>query len=262
MRELNEDGSLKNAQLFFQEKGIVVGTVLVRKSDKIKCRVNAISADVISVESVDSAGNFADVKAADVLQGLWSRCQWKDTPDAKAVVPKVSSAPGFSQIMTAVGLQFKLCILATQHETVLNGVKVSLKPKCVTSSKSFDKNKLVLVPFVPKVMVCSDDPPKNAIKLMASSTDVSYFLKPSSTVPKTDDDMVIPFWFMETHASDFNMEIHWVKMDEYKLPVARNIRPIKDDEHLVLSISEPQVLAEPLFATDEPKTKKRRKSGD
>jgi hypothetical protein len=39
MRELNVDGGLKTAQLFFQEKGIVVGTVLVRKSDKIKCRV-------------------------------------------------------------------------------------------------------------------------------------------------------------------------------------------------------------------------------
>ena len=236
MRELNVDGSLKNAQLFFQEKGIVVGAVLVRKSDTIKCRVKAISADMISVESVDSAGDFADIKPVDVLQGLWSRCQWKDTPDAKAVVPKISVVPCFSQIMTTVGLQFKLCTLATQHETVLKGVKVCFKPKCVTSSKSFEKNKLVLVPFVPKVMFCSDDPPKNAIKLMASSDGVSYFLKPANTVPKTDDDMVIPFWFMETHTSDFNMEIHWVKMDEYKLPVARNIRPIKDDEHLVLSI--------------------------
>jgi hypothetical protein len=247
MRELNPDGTIKDVQSFFQEHGISVGTVLIRKADKSKCKVAKILLDTINVVSLDSKAE-ASIATSEIMQGLWSRC--KDTPheQEKELHGKIYRAPMFLHLMTASKLHAKLCDLAVQHDAGLNGIKMSMKPRSVIATKSFEKHKLVLVPWSHKVFFGKEEP-KNCLKLQVpfEFADVEFWVKPIGGGAKTDDDIVVPYWFLSTDSSDFNMEIFWVKCDDFKLPVARNIRAIKLDETLKLAGAESKVAVEPLF---------------
>ena len=248
MRELNADGTIKNVHAFFQEHGIAVGAVISRKADKAKCRISEILFDTIKVVSLDSKDE-ASIPTGEVLQGLWSRCrETSDGSDEKDLKAKVAAAASFTHIMTATQLHSKLCEIAVQHDAVLGGINMSMKPKSVITTKNFEKHKLVLVPWSNKVIFGPEEP-KNSLKLHVpfELADVVFWVKPWVVPPKSEGDIVVPYWFMSTDSADFNMEVHWVKCDDFKLPVARNIRALKSGEPLVLAGLQSKGTVTPLF---------------
>ena len=267
MRELNADGTIKNVDAFFQEHGISKGAVLVRKADKAKCRIVEILLDTIKVVSLD-AKDEASIPTREVLQGLWSRYrETVDGSDEKELHAKIAAAPFFESIMTSTQLHSRLCDLAVQHESVLEGVKMHMKPKSVLATKNFDKHKLVLVPWSNKVLFGPEEP-KQSLKLQVpfELSNSAFWLKPWVVPPKSDNDIVVPYWFMSTDSTDSNMEVWWVKCDDFKLPVARNTRAIKSGEPLVLAGLQSKGTVAPLFGSvssgsaDSKPPKKQRKS--
>ena len=267
MRELNADGTIKNVDALFQERGISIGAVLVRRSDKAKCRIVGLLLDTIKVVSLD-AKEEASIPTSEVLQGLWSRClETSDGSDDKDLHGKVATSHSFIYISTATKLHSYLCDLAVQHDAVLGGIKMCMKPKSVIATKNFEKHKLVLVPWSNKVMF-GDEERKGSLKLNVpfELAGKVFWVNPLVVAPKSDDDIVVPYWFMSTDSADFNMEVSWVKFDDFKLPVARNIRAIKSGDSLVLAGSQSKGTVTPLFGSsssmnaDNKPPKKARKS--
>jgi hypothetical protein len=263
MRELSPDGTIKDMTSLLKEQGFVVGAYIVRKSDKTQCMVKEITADSVVLEGVGSPG-IVSLPFDTALQGQWSRYNPKHVESQQAVSPRVSTSGWFLNLNLSTTLHLKMCSLAVQHEAILSGLKVSLKPKAVVATKAFKKNKLVLVPFSSKVNFREDEAPsKSTLQIHVSSSKAFFWLQPMTSPPKGADDMIVPFWFVQTDPKDFNMEMHWVKIDDYKLPVARNTRSIKADEPLILlKAQDPKAVTEPLFTPkpDEEPQKKRRRS--
>lgn len=246
MRELNPDGTIKNIQAYYEEYGISIGSTLMRKSDKSKCKVIALFADKCQVSSLDSKSQ-AYIPIQEVLQGQWSRCQDDENRDIE-YTPKVAKASLFELSRIATELHEKLCALAVEHDSCLSGIKISGKPKGIVAVSNFQKHKLVLVPWSFKVFG-GREAPKNSLQLSVpfEHTSNQYWIKPLTAAPKSNDEVVVPYWFMSTHSSDFNMEVFMMKCDDYKIPVARNIRPITQGEPLVLEGLQSHEAASSLF---------------
>ena len=134
-------------------------------------------------------------------------------------------------------------------------LKVHLKPsKQVVSGTAFDKGKLFLVPLCQRVLFSFkiDRIQDVRLSVKVAGSDAVFWLVPMGNAPK-EDNAISPFWFMSSHDQDHNMDIHMIKIDDFKLPVARNIKTIKAGDTLVMYKPKRVAHVEPLV-TPEPST--------
>ena len=70
MRELNPDGSLRNAEDLLKDQGFVIDTFVRRKADKLECQIKHIGGNQVQLEELHKKG-LMKVSSDQFLSGKW-----------------------------------------------------------------------------------------------------------------------------------------------------------------------------------------------
>lgn len=237
MRELNLDGTVKDVACLMSELGFSIGSYAERKVDKSRGKIISISEVEVKLEVMSAPGVVATVPIKMFLDSQWVRFVPKPEKTIVSVTPQPILNDEFEAIRFSGLILQKMCDLAISHDTTARKVSVQLSPsKQVVAQSSFEKGKLVLVPVCAKVLHSFQQERSNESRVIAQvpKSSAIFTLVPYRNAAK-DDGCVAPFWFMAASSEDYNMEMTVVKSDgDIRLPVARNIKPIKEGDSLVL----------------------------
>lgn len=264
MRELNVDGSVKDVACLMAELGFVVGGFAERKADKTKGKIVTMSDSEVKVEIIGAPGVSANVPLKLFLDAQWVSYTPKPQRPEVVVSPKSVLTDDFQAVRHGAMILQKMCELAILNDKAAQRLKVQFQPgKQVVSEVAFEKGKLILVPLCSKVVHSFQiDRSDNKVTAQVVNSKATFTLVPMGNAPK-DDGTVAPFWFMSSSSDDFNMELTHQKDGDFRLPVARNVKPIKPGDQLI--VFKPKKVVEPLktdaqAVTPEPPPKKKRKS--
>lgn len=240
MREISIDGTLKDTAVLMHAAGFQVGDYVERKADKVRGQLIEVTNESVKIQMDDPVGVVGRFPLKDFLTKSWVKTSAK--PDPVELVPDglASSFDAFVAARVSSIIQLEICTLTTSHEKLALSTKVCLKPvKGVVCTKSFDKGKFTLVPTTIKINFKAGKPPTGtSVVHVQPSSLLSFWLGPAHLPKVGDNGMIVPFWHMQKDSDEWNMEITMVKVvhDGYKLqiPVARNIKPLKAGDWLVL----------------------------
>ena len=238
LRELNSDGSLKDVLTLVFEQGFQIGCHVERKSDKSKGQIVAMAPDMIKLEVAGSPGLLASVPTSTFLQGMWTKYTPKPSPTEVSFALASTNATLKIQQKCAAIFQ-KMCDLTFQHESVASGLLFQIKPqKRTVAIKKFEKGKLILVPVCQKVAFKVGDPApsnhSNPLLLQVSGFEgVHFWLVPFGNQVK-EDTFMAPYYHISQNHEGHNMEIHYQKYDDFKVPIAKNIKLVSEGDLIVL----------------------------
>lgn len=240
MRELNPDGSLRNAEDLLSDQGFVADAFVRRKADKLECQIKHISGSQVQVQELHKKG-LMKVSSDQFLSGAWSLF----TPRKEAEVMQDLSIFGLSQsldyqaALMVAEIQKEVEILAQKHDAdgVLGKLSLQTRPnKALAVKHKINKGQLVLVPCTWKIIQRSSaqGDMANAVKVETAWTmdDRQFWLSTCSSLPKADEDansgkfFVSPF-FLVTGSEDpecINMEsiLSGSKTAKVRVPLLRN----------------------------------------
>lgn len=243
------------------EMGYQVGSHVERKSDKSKGQIVSMDVDMIKLEVAESPGLIATVPTLSFLQGHWAKYTPKASP-TESLFTLASNTSELKIMAKCAAIFQRMCDLTFTHESSVAGLKFQIKPqKFVEATKKFEKGKLVLVPVCQKVSFkVGDPPPTSSLVVHASGfAGVHFWLVPYGNQYK-ENTFMAPFYHIGTNHEDFNMEMQWLKVEDFKLPVARNVKVIEEGDRVVLFKEKPPQ-EPPLVASDSsslPKTKRKK----
>ena len=236
MRELNIDGTMKDVNGLLQEQGFRVGDHVARKAGNIRGQIEEILSEEVKVRLEDPQGVIGKFPLVQFLQHQWS--QYKPKVHVGDVVLTVvpSACPQFSSCAAASAIHHTVSELTLQHESLLQHLKIQLKPKAVVVTKSFEKGKLILVPTCLKVSHSVDRPARQVVDIPVPGSSAFFWLSPMSVLPKTDEaGHIVPFWHVQAVDEHHNMELVWLKVGDapFKVPVLKNNKQVKPGDALV-----------------------------
>ena len=261
MRELNDDGTMKDVSGLLQEQGFRVGDHVARKAGNMRGQIEEILVDEVKVRLEDPPGVIGKFPLVAFLQHQWS--QYKPKVHVGDVVLTVvpSACPQFSSCAAASAIHHAVSQLTFQHESLLQYLKIQLKPKAVVVTKSFEKGKLILVPTCLKVSHSVDRPVRQVIDIRVPGSSAFFWLTPMSGLPKTDEaGHIVPFWHVQGVDEHHNMELGWLKVGDtpFKVPVLKNSKQVKPGDVLVRKSIGADTPTEANADADPPPQKKRK----
>ena len=139
MRELNPDGSLRNAEDLLSDQGFVTDACVRRKADKLECAIKHIIGNQVQVQELHKKG-LMKVSSDQFLSGAWSLF----TPRKEAEVLQELKIFGLSQsleyqaALMVAEIQKELDFLAKKHDAdvVLEKLSLQMKPHKAKASLS------------------------------------------------------------------------------------------------------------------------------
>ena len=265
MRELNLDGTVKDVSCLMSELGFSLGSYAERKADKSRGKIISISEIEVKLEIMSAPGVVASVPIKMFLDSQWVRFAPKPEKTSVSVIPQPIMNDEFEAIRLSGLISQKMCDLVISHDATARKLSVQLSPsKQVVAQSSFEKGKLVLVPACAKVSYAFQQDRSNESRVIVQvrKSSAIFTLVPFRNAAK-DDGCVAPFWFTAASSEEFNMEMTVVKSSDGDicLPVARNIKPIKQGDSLVLfkkkRVADPLVVETQSGSSKPPAPKKK-----
>ncbi len=266
MRIYNHDGSLDGMHQLVKEMGFVVGAHVVRKGDKTYAQIVGMENEFVLLnlaDATDATGESHKVHCRSFLKKEWRKYTPKKEVETLSEHEKYYGVhqDEFIQMMIKHRIIEEMHDLGATHSMHDSDLQLEVKPsKGVIALKKYPKGKLILVPVSCKIGCTPESKsiPTQNIVLGALVTNVHeekmvFSLAPHILLPKDDDEgydshgFLCPFWFIEfsDDPSKVNMEIfpdlhsydqtkqrYWEAKP--KIPVARNTRPIAENERLCL----------------------------
>ena len=233
MRELNPDGSLRNAEDLLSDQGFVTDACVRRKADKLECQIKHITGNQVQVQELHKKG-LMKVSGDQFLYGAWSLV----TPRKEAEVLQELSTFGLSQsleyqaALMVAEIQKELDLLAKKHDAdgVLEKLSLQMKPhKALAVKQKFNKGQLVLVPCTWKIVQRSSH---QGALAQGVKVETAWTMDDREYLAKADDDatsgkfFVSPFFLMNGSEEPdcINMEIIWsgTKTAKIRVPLLRN----------------------------------------
>lgn len=240
MRELNEDGTLKDAAVILLAAGFQLGDWVERRADKARGKLFQITNESVKLEVEGSPDIIAAFPLKEFLTKQWVKTTAKQEPVEFIPTGPMESFEAFVAARVAALIQAEVCSLSTLHEEMVLSTKVCVKPvKGVQCCGDFGKGKLTLVPTTIKVNYKAGNPPNGAAQALVQPRSPTSFWLGAVHLPKAGEEgMMVPFWHLQRSDEDFNMEIVYIKFThgtlQFKIPVAQNIKAVKAGEWLTL----------------------------
>ena len=248
MRELNPDGSLRNAQDLLNDQGFVIDAFVRRKADKLECQIKHIGGNQVQLEELHKKG-FLKVSSDQFLSGKWHVF----TPRKDVEVLQDLSVFGFSQsieyqaALMVAEIHKELEILQQKHDAdgVLAKLALQLRPNKALVVKE-KVSKLVLVPCTWKIVQRSSSQGDlaNAVKVETAwnMDDRQFWLSSCVSLPKADDDassgkFCVSAFFLVNGSEEpdcINMEmfLSGSKTAKIRVPLLRNTVPLAKGDAL------------------------------
>lgn len=266
MRELNSDGSLRNASELLADKGFTLQAFVRRRADKLECRIDGIHGQQIHLVELKNKG-VMKVPLEQFLAGTWVIFQPRSEPeiieDLSVFMP--SECYDFQAAVVVACIQQELATLTENHKNILSQLSMQLKPtKALVTTEKFKAGQLVLVPSSFKIVqrLKSQGDLPNAVKAQVDwkLDDRQFWITACNSLPKVDEAFepgkhcMAPFFAVPT--SEDNDSVNLVmsmassKESKVKIPVLKNTHaiakgtsllqaPIKKDnkrEHLEMPV--------------------------
>ena len=267
MRELNEDGSVKDSACLLNEAGFFVGSWVRRKADaETGCICSAQNGKV----SLKQADRVVRVSLDAFLDGQWVIFTPKAEPqvldDVRIYSPK--NSPEYQRNILLANCVLDLSDLYEKYEesAMWDRLQVNLKPRKSLSASGFiGKGKLVLCPASLQIKT-GIKKPDDALLIQQPNQEFEVWIQATCNLPKAEGDpgFLNPCFFVQplTDESACNMEVFYVKSTRSKqvrLPLLRNSCDLQEGQVLYILKGSKQAVLEPLSPETPPKKRIRAK---
>jgi hypothetical protein len=244
MRELDTHGRLKNTETVYAAKGYVVGAHLRRKQDGEFCTAVLSSFNSDGSVSLDTGGpGHAQITIAELAS--WSVFKPKGEAFTDVSALQAHKSEEFEMFVAKAKVALAVQTLMTEHAKSYDSIQLMLgKPRSVTTTRSFNKGTLIIVPASMKITIkeCTRDQVPNGVAYCGEAKTGHHCWLAQHTVLPNDtrsDGFVCAWWFIDVgdEPDDGNMVLTTVKVaghDSLKIPVLKNIKPLKDGDKLSL----------------------------
>ncbi|CAE7245005.1 unnamed protein product [Symbiodinium sp. CCMP2456] len=242
MRELNSDGSLRNASELLADKGFTLQAFVRRRADKLECRIDGIQGQQIHLVELGKKG-IMKVPIEQFLAGTWAIFQPRSEPeiieDLSVFMP--SECHDFQAAVVVACIQKELATLTEDHKDVMLQLSLQLKPtKALVTKKNFSKGQLVLIPSSYKVVQRpkSQGDLSNAVKVQVDwqADDRQFWITACNSMPKADEAFepgkhcLAPFFLVpaseEVGAINLVMFMAGSKESKVKIPILKNTHAV------------------------------------
>ena len=269
MRELHEDGSVKETSQLMAESGFQVGMHVKRKGDGECGCIQKILQGRVHLSKPD--GTTGRLSVDSFLRGDWNQYTPKAQPELleDLTVHKPQSFPDFQHAAMMADMILDLRdLLEKHHEHACHGkLHLQLKPRKVLLAAAFiGKNKLTLVPAGVQVKHGPKKPEDALFQIQAPTAGYYFWIQPLTVFPKVEGEagFVNPAFFVQPLAEEeaVNMDIVYVKGSRCRnvtYPVLRNTKDLQQGDVLYLQKNKAPVQLEPLQADSPPKKRLRSK---
>ena len=192
MRELNPDGSLRNAQDLLGDQGFVLGACIKKKGEKFEGQITGLDGSSVTVKDLKSGG-VLKVQARDMLCSGWITFKPKADPESIASLqsmgPKKNNDFLAGRVIAEIHGAMHELVTTHDSQKALGGLSVQLKPsRALVSSEVFGKGKLILVPYSWKVLTRSPkpEPMANAVQVQTKwkLDDREFWIVSCNSLPK------------------------------------------------------------------------------
>ena len=192
MRELNPDGSLRNAQDLLKDQGFVHGACIKKKGEKFEGQITGLDGSSVTVKDLKSGG-VLKVQAQDMLCAGWIVFKPKAEPESIASLQSMGPKKNHDFLAgQVIGEIYQVMHdLVSTHEShkVLGGLSLQLKPnKALVSNQVIPKGKMVLVPYSWRVLTRNPkgEAMANAVQVQTKwkLDDRELWIASSNTLPK------------------------------------------------------------------------------
>ena len=192
MRELNPDGSLRNAQDLLGDQGFVLGACIKKKGEKFEGQITGPDGSSVTVKDLKSGG-VLKVQARDMLCSGWITFKPKADPESIASLqsmgPKKNNDFLAGRVIAEIHGAMHELVTTHDSQKALGGLSVQLKPnRALVSSEVFGKGKLILVPYSWKVLTRSPkpEPMANAVQVQTKwkLDDREFWIVSCNSLPK------------------------------------------------------------------------------
>ena len=214
MRELNPDGSLRNAEDLLGDQGFVLGACIKKKGEKFEGQITGLEGSVVTVKDLKSGG-VLKVQARDMLCSGWITFKPKAEPESieSLQVMGPSTNADFMAGLLIAQIHQTMHELVSTHKSqeTLGGLSLQLKPcRGLLSQEVYAKNKLILVPYSWKVITRTPkpEPMANAVQVQTKwkADDREFWIVscnhlPKDGTPEVQKDFVSPY-FLVTSCED------------------------------------------------------------
>ena len=241
MRELNEDGSIKDCASMLSELGFEVGNFVRRSAD-------GESGKILSVEDrtvrLQQSSGVSRVSVDTFLSGEWSKYIPKADPqtltDLMMYMP--SANPEYKRQIMLANCCLDVCELNEKFEghDMWKKLTIQIKPrKCIRATAFIGKGKLTVVPAGLQLKHSDKQPEDVLFPLIVP--DLHVWIPAVSVFPKQDTDpgFVNPCFYVQplNTEADCNMQLSYVKSSRtpgVKLPVLKNIHDLREGDTLYM----------------------------
>ena len=267
MRELNEDGSVKDSGCLLNEAGFFIGSWVRRKADMESGNITAVQNGKVSLKQNE---RMVKVPLDAFLDGQWALFTPKAEPqvleDVRAYSP--NQFPGYTRQILIANCALDLNELYEKHQSSQSWdrLRVTLKPrKSVVATNFIGKGKLILCPATLQIKT-GIEKPDDALLIQQPIQEFQMWPQPTCVLPKAEGDagFLNPCFFVQplTDESACNMQVFYVNSPRSKrvrLPLLKNTCDLHEGQVLYIWKGEKEKLVDPLEADTPPKKRMRSK---
>ena len=237
MRELNEDGTVKDCESMLREMGYLIGSHVRRAADGEAGQIVAIQGRTVRLQQ---ANGVSKVSVDAFLSNEWStfvpKAEVQTITDVMMYAP--TSFPEFQRQTLLAKCWLDLCDLQKKHEgsEVLSNLSIQLKPrKGVQVTGFIPRGKLVLIPAGLQLKHGLQEPEDNRFPIIVPVDGLHVWVPPVTVLPKTESEQgfLNPAFLIQTlpSADDCNMSLSHIKSERtkgVKLPMLKNTHDLKE----------------------------------
>ena len=265
MRELNEDGSVKDCDVLLKELGFDVGVHVRHAADGEHGRIVSVEGRRVRLQQ---ASGVSRVSVDGFLSGEWAsyvpRAEAQTLPDLMLYAP--SAFPEYKHAKVVANCWLDMCDLYEKFEghELWQKLSIQLKPRKGIFAKSFiGKGKLTLCPTGLHLKHSINKPAEEPLfPLIMPDDDFHVWSVLVTILPKADDEpgCVNPCFLVQALSSeaDCNMALIYARSNRckgVKLPLLRNVVDLKEGDFLYMHKSKKDVVVEPLEASPPKKSR-------
>ena len=262
MRELNEDGTVKDCESMLREMGYLIGSHVRRAADGEAGQIIAIQGRTVRLQQ---ANGVSKVSVDAFLSNEWStfvpKAEVQTITDVMMYAP--TSFPEFQRQTLLAKCWLDLCDLQKKHEgsEVLSNLSIQLKPrKGVQVTGFIPRGKLVLIPVGLQLKHGLQEPEDNRFPIIVPVDGLHVWVPPVTVLPKAESEQgfLNPAFLVQTlpSAADCNMSLAHIKSERtkgVKLPMLKNTHDLKEGDFLYMFRGKKDVEVEALvFSPEKP----------
>ena len=260
MRELNEDGTVKDCESMLREMGYLIGSHVRRAADGEAGQIIAIQGRTVRLQQ---ANGVSKVSVDAFLSNEWStfvpKAEVQTITDVMMYAP--TSFPEFQRQTLLAKCWLDLCDLQKKHEgsEVLSNLSIQLKPrKGVQVTGFIPRGKLVLIPAGLQLKHGLQEPEDNRFPIIVPVDGLHVWVPPVTVLPKAESEQgfLNPAFLIQTlpSADDCNMSLSHIKSERtkgVKLPMLKNTHDLKEGDFLYMFRGKKDVEVEALVFSPE-----------